>query len=162
METRLSSSQQKEIRREWNLSEDDFNNLIENTMRSREALLREVDEAVRSELEFEGKPAPPPYSAGLFGLEYMRRLRAALIRRFEGELYRHQSAIYKAVCVDFRYCDRRRKAEFESEGYSVALGVADALLTAGTGIPLPVTTVSVYLVKKMLLDRWCGCGQKAT
>ena len=76
----------------------------------------------------------------------------------DGKLLGSKLAIQEAVCFPLDYCARRRAGTFEREGLQLAIAVADALVTIATQIPLPVTSVSVYLVKTQLLDRMCECG----
>jgi hypothetical protein len=68
---------------------------------------------------------------------------------------RYREQIHDALCKRWEYC-KKRKA-LATEGFQLSVGVADALLTIATGIPLPVTALSVYLVKRGLLDQICGC-----
>lgn len=58
------------------------------------------------------------------------------------------------LCVEFRYCEKREI--LSHDGVSLAAAVADSLLALG-GIPVPVTSFSVYMVKYQILDRLCKC-----
>jgi len=62
--------------------------------------------------------------------------------------------IYNAVCVEWRYCEKRRDPRL-SDVTSLAGGIADIIGTLSLGIPTPAT-VSVLLVK-LGMDRFCGC-----
>ncbi|GAG22721.1 unnamed protein product, partial [marine sediment metagenome] len=44
----------------------------------------------------------------------------------------------------------------------ISLAVADALISAALELPVPVTSVSVYLVKKHMLDEFCGFTDEAS
>ena len=66
-------------------------------------------------------------------------------------------SIHKTLCVQWRYCERR--AAFSGEGIQLCLAVADGLLSAVTQIPIPVTALSVYLVRRGLLDAICQCSK---
>jgi hypothetical protein len=61
----------------------------------------------------------------------------------------------KVLCHDLRYCERSK-----SEGLALAISVADSLVMVGTMLPVPVTAISVYLVRRGILDRVCKCGKK--
>jgi hypothetical protein len=95
----------------------------------------------------------------LWGAEFFNLVREQLVSHFRAKVATFHDIIHKAVCIDFGYCDRRRKSDLGLEEYALVLAVADALATAKTGIPLPITTVSVYLVKRQILDKWCCCAE---
>lgn len=61
-----------------------------------------------------------------------------------------QKDITEAVCI--KYCEKRN-----DEGLQVAVTIADALVSLYVEWPLPISYISVFLVKKGLLDKWCKC-----
>ena len=133
----LTSEQLDEIRRLWDSPALATTRLIE-----------------PAELERLGRMFPP--FPGNHEHERERRdadetFRAAAERHIDK--YREQ--IHDALCKRWEYC-KKRKA-LATEGFQLSVGVADALLTLATGIPLPVTALSVYLVKRGVLDQICGC-----
>jgi hypothetical protein len=60
----------------------------------------------------------------------------------------------KLLCQDLRYCERSK-----SEGLALAISIADSLVML-TVIPVPVTAISVYLVRRGILDRVCKCAKR--
>jgi hypothetical protein len=121
---------------------------------------QEISEAMLADMRKRGLPVDyPPGTAGLWGGLSAMEIKNYLVSVAAQRITRHRDQIYKVVCKDFGYCKRRREKKFESEGVTLAIGVADALLTAITSFPLPVASVSVYLVKNKILDQWCGCKE---
>jgi hypothetical protein len=126
---------------------------------------RDEQESIRqsalNDMRREGLPVDyPPGEAGLWGGRSAMEIKNRLVFAVNGILEKYREQIHQAICKDFAYCKRRREKQFETEGVLLCIGVADALLTAITSFPLPVTSVSVYLVKNKILDKWCGCDQK--
>ncbi len=70
----------------------------------------------------------------------------------------HFNQIKEIVCVDFKYCERRSSGQLESEGVMLAVSIAELLGSKLSGTTIPIVALSVYLVKKRVLDRWCGCA----
>lgn len=156
--TKISDAQREEIKHLWNVTDEALDIHLDATSVF-SGRYSDIEEEVRREMQREGKGIPRG-AAGLFGIEFAKRLRRKHVAEFERLVARYAKEIEEAVCVKFAYCDKRRKGDFETEGWTVATGVADALLTHATGFPLPVTTVSVYLVKRRVLDLWCECDKK--
>jgi hypothetical protein len=65
--------------------------------------------------------------------------------------------IRQALCVQWGYCEKRTK--FGGETFQLCLAVADGLLGFATQIPVPMTALSVYLVRRGLLDIICKCSK---
>ena len=62
---------------------------------------------------------------------------------------------HKVICEDLKYCEKREN--LKDEGATLAIAVADGLLMAAIALPVPLTAISVYLVKKGILDNICDC-----
>ena len=75
----------------------------------------------------------------------------------EASVMRYSDPIRQRLCVEWNYCEKR--LAFRGEGFQLALSVADALLALVTLIPIPVTSLSVYLVRRGLLDKICRCKE---
>ncbi len=91
----------------------------------------------------------------MWGVDDYTKLKQELTKYVNGLLTECKDVVYQRICVDISYCDRRKKGRLEQT--DVAIAVADALITASTGLPFPVTLVSAYLIKSRLLDQWCNC-----
>lgn len=151
----LTKKQQEEVRRLWSLDPIELDSRFDNlAFKDRSA----VEFEVKHEMREEGKIIVD-HAANLYGGEYLARLSGRLQERVEIRLSAYRSAITDVVCIKTAYCARRLKGDFEKEGWQLATMVADALL-ALHGLPFPVTTISVFLIKKGILDQWCGCGKK--
>jgi hypothetical protein len=68
------------------------------------------------------------------------------------ELYRLRSFCVDTLCIRLKYCENKNM-----EGVSLASAVADGLISWGTGFPIPISLLSVYIIKRGILDRWCEC-----
>ncbi|MDX0946176.1 hypothetical protein GOD93_10920 [Sinorhizobium medicae] len=61
------------------------------------------------------------------------------------------------------YCQLKKERKLSSEGFQLAVSVADALVAARMQIPVPVAQIAVYVVKNHVLDHCCSCeGGAAT
>lgn len=58
----------------------------------------------------------------------------------------------QVICVDYSYCQKRQGDEV-----TLVAGIADALTSFCTGIPIPTVSVAAYFVRKRLLDPFCNC-----
>jgi hypothetical protein len=119
---------------------------------------REVHQQVLGYMALEGKTLnPDPLVANYYGGELAMRVREILTDWASATVAESRAKVHRAVCVQFRYCARRKAKEFEAEGLTLAIAIADALLLAAVPMVLPVTAVSVYLLKSGILDKWCDC-----
>ena len=75
----------------------------------------------------------------------------------ERRVMSYSDPIRQTLCVQWGYCGRRDA--FRGEGFQLCLAVADGLLAAVTQIPMPITVLSVYLVRRGLLDTICQCSK---
>lgn len=117
-----------------------------------------ISEGIKDGLRREGVPIDyEPGQEGIWGGRVAMDIKSYLAATAKKRIEKYRAQICAAVCVQFQYCKRRREKQFETEGVMLALAVADSILTALTSFPLPVTSVSVYLVKTRLLDQWCQC-----
>lgn len=69
------------------------------------------------------------------------------------------AVLRKTVCEDLGYCNLIRNGVFESDGWATALAISDSLAMYLTGLPVPVVVLSVYVVKRRMLDRICKCEE---
>ncbi|VTZ61789.1 hypothetical protein EMEDMD4_310038 [Sinorhizobium medicae] len=60
------------------------------------------------------------------------------------------------------YCQLKKERKLSSEGFQLAVSVADALVAARMQIPVPVAQIAVYVVKNHVLDHCCSCEGGAT
>lgn len=157
--SRVNDAQRRQIERYWN-----DNNLEDRLARSvprdvRQELFREAID----QMAVEGKYLhADPGVRNLYGTEAAARAKAMSLGWINQKLLEHRDLIHHAACVEFEYCEKRRRGDLEKEGYTLSLAVADALLTFATGFPLPVTLISVYLVKNHILDDWCDCPERVS
>lgn len=115
------------------------------------ALLRNIDyDKMESYL---GNSREDSIYGGEYATEYLKLLR----QEIESLIISEIELLKFAICEKYRYCEKRKSGVFQNEDYSLAFGVADALMTHLTSFPLPIASVSAYLVKKGLLDGWCKC-----
>ena len=75
----------------------------------------------------------------------------------EARVMRYSDPIRQTLCIEWDYCEKR--LAFSGEGFQLTLAVADALLALVTLIPIPVTSLSVYLVRRGVLDKICRCQE---
>ncbi|BAY64327.1 hypothetical protein NIES22_44230 [Calothrix brevissima NIES-22] len=63
--------------------------------------------------------------------------------------------MHDLACVEWKYCEK--KEFLKSEGFQLSVAIADGLLSLSTGLPIPLTAMSVFFVKKGLLEKLCSC-----
>jgi len=63
--------------------------------------------------------------------------------------------MHDLTCVEWKYCER--KEFLKSESFQLSVAISDGLLSLSTGLPIPLTAISVFLVKKGLLEKLCDC-----
>jgi hypothetical protein len=63
--------------------------------------------------------------------------------------------MHDLACVEWKYCEK--KDLLKSEGFQLSVAIADGLLSLSTGLPIPLTAISVFFVKKGLLEKLCNC-----
>ena len=97
-----------------------------------------------------------PYPMSIWGGEYVTKKAMLLVERIDKRIAGIKDVLYRKICVDFNYCEKRRNKEFQTEGFNLGLAVSDALLSAATGFPLPIALVSAYLIKNHFFDELCG------
>ena len=158
----LSESQIKEIREYWD-NESSLNNAIIKLLPGDEQ--RKASEAAIDVLVLDGKVSEHEVEewkqhkyAARWGGEHANLWMRMLLDRSERVLEQWKDQIYDAVCVKFQYCKRRKDGAFQKEGLLLAIAVADSLLSASLMLPIPLTSVAVYIVKHHILDKWCRCG----
>ena len=69
----------------------------------------------------------------------------------------YSNQIQGVICVEFKYCEKRNRQEYREAGYKLATEIAERLQGAGLGISLPMTWLSVYLLRTAMLNRVCKC-----
>jgi hypothetical protein len=117
---------------------------------------RDIEQTVLDQLEAEGKHIHPG-AGNLFGAERARRE----LQLFAGWVYQQLSEskqVVQTVCRDVKYCERRQAKTFESEGVTVSIAVADALVSSAIGVPIPIIQLTVYIIKRGILDQICECS----
>ena len=148
---RLSPEERDEIMSMWDWTEDQLASQV-----VPEAVEREISErleriSTRSIGGSRHGPKYEPISPDELPKKIFRAIRArghTLLRNFADGLER-------SICDEMDYCEKKKI--LAKEGPVLAITVADALLSASIQIPLPITAVSVYLVKAGVLDRLCEC-----
>jgi hypothetical protein len=116
-----------------------------------------IEAGIRTAMQSEGKVLDErPGVANLWGGEFADRVREALKVELAGRMTAMKATIVTAACPNF--CKLKRDGTLDSEGWTVAIAIADALASVATGIPLPLTTISVYIVKSRMLNVWCDCS----
>jgi hypothetical protein len=171
MPKKLTKKQIAEIREYW--GSDDRETLRDPIFQlipaqEREQLARQADEAVaqarnisnedfQRQLGHEGK-TPKSHSiwGGRAAKETLKNYKMAV----ESKIANFQNQITELVCIKFDYCAKRKRGDFESEEVQLAIAIAELLLTLAAITPVPITMLSVYLVKNGVLDRWCKCNLK--
>lgn len=133
----LTKEQIIELERLWNNSDN-----ITSTLVSADDLAR-IGQRFKPSLEKMGYHKPG--------------MREAIEKAAEQRVMSFAEKIREIVCLQWGYCGRRDA--FRGEGFQLCLAVADALLGAVTHIPVPMTVLSVYLVRRGLLDKICRCPQ---
>lgn len=63
--------------------------------------------------------------------------------------------MHDLACIEWKYCEK--KEFLKSEGFQLSVAIADGLLSLSTGLPIPLTAMSVFFVKKGLLEKLCDC-----
>ena len=94
---------------------------------------------------------PPQYLGGRFGM-HLRKSKEIYVDSW----VRGVASDFKyLICEQCAYCANRQ----QMDGVNLAATIADALLSSAAAMPIPLTTIGVYLVKKGILDQLCGCNQ---
>lgn len=99
-----------------------------------------------------------PGSHSVYGGEHAAELYKQLRNKVENLIQEEKEILKEAVCTGLKYCEKRKSGVFENDDYSFAILIADSILTYTTSIPFPVASIAVYLIKKGVLDKWCGCN----
>lgn len=122
-----------------------------------------IESVIREAMAKDGKDLPGPFDRyeSRYGGEFAIRVRDSLMSIVAAEVNSLHDSLYETVCVGWNYCAKRKEKKFQTEEVTLSIAIADILLSAATQIPLPVTLISVYLVKRGVLDKWCKCGQSA-
>jgi hypothetical protein len=67
-----------------------------------------------------------------------------------------EGRIKKLICTELNYCER-----ISSERVKVIIDIVDAIvigkITLLTALPIPLVRVTVYIVRKKMLDPLCDC-----
>ncbi len=95
----------------------------------------------------------------MWGGKYAKQYKEVCLNYVASRLEKYRSEIYKVVCADFDYCNKRKLKKFLSEEYQLGIAIAEALLVATTQLPFPIATTTIYLVKHKILDKWCNCNK---
>ena len=105
-----------------------------------------------------GRRFPPSLPKKGRGPEHEPGMREAIETAAKAKIAGIRTVVEDALCKNWNYCAKRK--QLGSEGFQLALAVADGLLGVVTKIPVPITALSVYLVKRKLLDNLCHCDQE--
>jgi hypothetical protein len=101
-------------------------------------------------LEAYDPDGPPQYLGGRFGM-HLRKSKEIYVDSW----VRGVASDFKyLICEQCAYCANRQ----QMDGVNLAATIADALLSSAAAMPIPLTTIGVYLVKKGILDQLCGCN----
>jgi hypothetical protein len=92
---------------------------------------------------------PPQYLGGRFAM-HLRRSKEMYV---DSWLRTVASDFKYLLCEQCAYCANRN----HMDEVNLAATIADAILSSAAAMPIPVTTIGVYLVKKGILDQVCGC-----
>lgn len=96
----------------------------------------------------------PDFRESMWGGEFAQQLSALLAVAASSQLHVGIIAIAPVVCPS--YCAFKRRFS-EADEINVAITVADALLMARFNTPVPIGTISYYIVRRRMLDPMCGC-----
>ena len=150
MSTKLTDQQIADIKRFWDEDPDSLHSLL-------------IPESDRKGLMFN-------IPGVLFGLAFEPSERSIPIdmeQKFTANFFRVRAEsivsdiserLRSIICDDLNYCELRKK--LKSEGAALAIAVADGLISSTLMIPIPITALSVYLIKKGILDQLCQCDKK--
>lgn len=150
---KLNQREIKQLRRYWE-KPDAFEQALWSLFS--EDVKHDIERQVTAEMAQEGKHFTPD-TASIWGGERARRELERLLAEIRRYLHERYEMIHHAICVDFEYCRRKKENEFQSDHFTLVIAVADALLPAVTGVPLPITTITVYALRYGVLDNWCAC-----
>lgn len=156
MARRLTLRERERVR---NLSDND--DALRNHIWSRvpHDIINQYQREVTIAMEGEGKTLRRG-AANRFGGEHALRVAVMIESWVRAQLERFDSAMQE-LCVRVDYCAKRRSKTFEEDGYAVAIAVGDGLLQIFTQLPLPIVILSVYIIKRGILDEICRCGRTA-
>jgi hypothetical protein len=149
---KLSGRQQERIKRLWANDEALKSALWASVPNS---LSVEFDRDVTAAMETEGKHLEPG-GGNFYGGEAAQRIMEMAHDWLSSEFDRYAADVQQ-MCRKLDYCSKRRAKVFEDEGWTVAIAVGDALLQIITHIPVPIAVLSVYIVKRGILDKICKC-----
>ena len=96
---------------------------------------------------------PPQYLGGQFAM-HVRKSKELYV---DSWLRGIASDFKYLLCEQCAYCANRN----QMDGVNLAATIADAFLSSAASMPVPLATVAVYLVKKGILDKVCGCKPAA-
>lgn len=93
----------------------------------------------------------------MWGGEYARQVAEIFAAMVSAQLHVALLPMAPAVCPT--YCTHKRKGTLESEGFQLAVTIADALVSVKMKTVMPVTSIAAYVVKKHVMDPLCLCGE---
>lgn len=99
---------------------------------------------------------------GLYGGEWAQLFYELMLNKLDRQILAAaamiEPVVKNAICTSYDYCGRRKRQEFQSEGWNISVAICEAFVAAKLAFPFPFVALSVYLVKKGFLDRWCECS----
>lgn len=153
MNTHISETQLEKMQQYWESEQALFADLLKKLKPHEQESLRNSDMLLtlffRNDVSLSRKKEEINYLS----------MEAGLMSATVHELSSYAEMVRVQICDSWSYCKKRQA--LQAEGFQLAVTVADALLSMGVGLPLPVTAISVYLVKRQLLDKLCGCLESA-
>jgi len=156
MRSKLNQRERERVKRLW-YNEDALGQALWASLPA--DLSREFDAYVVETMAEEGKHVVPE-GGNFYGGEAARRVMEMVHGWLSNEFDRYADAL-REICEQVDYCAKRRAKVFEAEGWAVAIAVGDALLQIVTHIPVPIAVLTVYAVKRGILDNICQCNEKA-
>ena len=94
---------------------------------------------------------------GLYGGELAALIQAGLMTNFLGQIASVKPAVQSEVCARLDYCKRIRPVSDTEKDWDSVTNMAGWLIEKAFAVPFPPLAFGVFLVKRGVLDRWCGC-----
>lgn len=90
-----------------------------------------------------------------------RRIRARIKDFAEKKLIsiieNNKEKIADSICEKFEFCKKYKSGNLNSDGLMLSITIADGLFSFSTGLPIPISLLSYYLVKNKLIFNLCEC-----
>ena len=94
----------------------------------------------------------------IYGGELAVLANELLMNGLQNELITLKALVTSEICVRLDYCDwSKRLNTFDAGTWAVLVGFVEWLVKDQLKVAFPPVALAVFMVKRHVLDEWCGC-----